>query len=326
MNRTDRLLAIVLALQARGRLRAADLAAEFETSVRTIYRDLQALSEAGVPLIATPGQGYALMEGYFLPPLTFTADEATMLLLGSDVMAQSFDAEERAAAEAAGRKIGAALPPRVREDVATLRRALHFLSDRAAPPEEALARLRRAILARRAVHLRYHARGSGDGTEPTTRDVDPYALVHRNGSWYLTGHDHLRGQVRTFRLDRIEAITVLDRIFAQPAGSPLALRVEEPRTLEVRALFAPAVARWVREERHFFAVAEEEGPDGLLVTLRVRREEDVLRWLLGWGRHVRVLAPASLRRRLAAEGAALAAAHADAPVGEGTRDGSARPD
>src|SRR5690349_23695534 len=86
MNRTDRLLAIVLELQSAGRRRAEDLAATFETSKRTIYRDIQALSEAGVPLVAIPGQGYSLMEGYFLPPLTFSAGEAAMLLLGSEVM------------------------------------------------------------------------------------------------------------------------------------------------------------------------------------------------------------------------------------------------
>ncbi|MGI8477401.1 MAG: helix-turn-helix transcriptional regulator [Thermomicrobiales bacterium] len=67
MNRTDRLLAVVLELQARGWVRAEDLAGGFETSVRTIYRDMQALSESGVPLVATPGRGYSLIEGYFLP-------------------------------------------------------------------------------------------------------------------------------------------------------------------------------------------------------------------------------------------------------------------
>ena len=91
MNRTDRLLAIVLELQARGKQRAEDLAATFEVGKRTIYRDIQALCEAGVPVISTPGQGYALLEGYFLPPLRFTPDQALILLLGGDAMAQSFD-------------------------------------------------------------------------------------------------------------------------------------------------------------------------------------------------------------------------------------------
>ena len=92
MNRTDRLLAIVLELQAHGWRRAEDLAATFEVSKRTIYRDVLALGEAGVPLVAEPGRGYRLPDGYFLPPLRFSVEEAVMLLLGSDVVAQAFDA------------------------------------------------------------------------------------------------------------------------------------------------------------------------------------------------------------------------------------------
>src|SRR6478752_738004 len=103
MNRTDRLFAIVLELQGKRWRRAEDLAGAFETSKRTIYRDMLALGEAGVPIVSIPGRGYSLMKGYFLPPLSFTTDEATMLLLGSDVMAASFDEQYRAAAQSAHR-------------------------------------------------------------------------------------------------------------------------------------------------------------------------------------------------------------------------------
>src|SRR6266545_780388 len=85
MNRTDRLLAIVLELQRKGARRAEDLAATFETSKRTIYRDIQALCESGVPVVAQPGVGYSLVEGYFLPPVSFSVDEATMLLRGAEL-------------------------------------------------------------------------------------------------------------------------------------------------------------------------------------------------------------------------------------------------
>ena len=78
MNRMDRLVGILLELQARGELRAGDLARTFEVSVRTIYRDVQALAETGVPVVATLGKGYRLMEGYFLPPLSFTGSEAVL--------------------------------------------------------------------------------------------------------------------------------------------------------------------------------------------------------------------------------------------------------
>jgi predicted DNA-binding transcriptional regulator YafY len=310
VNRTDRLLAIVLELQARGRQRAEDLAATFETSKRTIYRDIEALSEAGVPLVAVPGQGYSLMEGYFLPPLTFSADEAAMLLLGSDVMAGSFDRQYRAAAEAAGRKIAGVLPVGIRADVTALRESILFVPARGTPEERTLAALRQAILERRAVRFRYHTRHRTNGTgDPTTREVDPYTLIHVQGTWYLTGHDGLRGQVRTFRLDRMEDLTELERTFIRPEGLQVRRPRGDDRPIEVRALFAPEIARWVRESRYFFTTAEEEKPEGLLLTLHVRQESEVLAWLLGWGRHVRVLAPESLRRTIAEEAKALLDAH-----------------
>src|SRR5215470_2098404 len=110
MNRTDRLLAIVLELQRHRTRRAEDLAGSFEVSIRTIYRDIQALSEAGVPIVAIQKKGYSLAEGYFLPPLHFTTEEALILALGCDFIGHSFDEQYRAVAEAASRKIDAVLP------------------------------------------------------------------------------------------------------------------------------------------------------------------------------------------------------------------------
>src|ERR1700738_4291025 len=127
MNKTDRLLAIVLELQRKGRQRAEDLADTFETSKRTIYRDILALCEAGVPVVSIPGQGYSLMKGYFLPPLSFTTEEATMLLLGSDFMARNFDAQYRLAAESANRKIESVLPEALHSDVHYLQSNIRFI-------------------------------------------------------------------------------------------------------------------------------------------------------------------------------------------------------
>src|SRR4051794_186348 len=117
MNRTDRLVAILLELQARGGLRAEDLAKRFEVSVRTIYRDLDALAEGGVPLVATPGKGYRLVEGYFLPPLAFTANEAALLVLGGEFVRRRIDADLQGPAGDALRKLSAVLPAERRAEV-----------------------------------------------------------------------------------------------------------------------------------------------------------------------------------------------------------------
>jgi predicted DNA-binding transcriptional regulator YafY len=306
MNRTDRLLAIVLELQAAGKRRAEDLAATFEVGKRTIYRDIQALCEAGVPVISTPGQGYSLLEGYFLPPLRFSPDEALILLLGSDAMAQSFDAEYRAAAQSAGRKIAGALPASLRDEVRSLQDSMRFVADSAGErPEQAghLRQLRRAILGRHSVRFGYYARHSQDGRGAhSTRTADPYGLVHVDGGWHLVAFCHLRQDIRHFRVERMDDLAVLPQTFIRPAGFTLEQREgDTARTLMVRALFDQSAAYWVRESRSFFTVAEQPHGNGLLVTLRVRHEDDVLQWLLGWGSHVRVLEPASLRARLAAE-------------------------
>jgi predicted DNA-binding transcriptional regulator YafY len=312
MNRTDRLLAIVLELQARGNRRAQDLADTFETSKRTIYRDIQALAEAGVPIVATPGQGYGLVEGYFLPPLTFRAAEATMLLLGSEFMAQNFDADYRAAALAAGRKIEAVLPEASRQEVRALLESIHLIPpipfDQQARPEM-LTRLRLAILARRSVRLRYRARSSLHGSGVGEREVDPYALVHDEGAWYLAGYCHLRRDIRHFKLARIESLELLDRTFVRPADFEVQDR-QEPRELIVRARFDDEAAPWVQEARFYYITAKEETADGLLVTLQARREDEVLPWLLSWGAHVEVLEPDSLRQRLAEEATAIQRKHA----------------
>lgn len=297
MNRTDRLLAMLLELQARRWVRAEDLAATFEVSKRTIYRDILALGASGIPVVSVPGRGYSLLEGYFLPPLNFSSDEAIMLLLGSEVVAQSFDTEYRQAAQAAHRKIEAVLPEGRRLEVDDLKSSIG-LYPRAGPSQpETLQRLRQAILRRRTVRFRYRARGGHEGT----RDADPYALLHIGGAWLLVAYCHLRRARRHFRLGRMADVAILDKGFTRPADFTLELSEQGDRIVLVRALFDPGVACRVQEEPSGYQVAEEEDANGLLVTLALRHPDDALSWLLGWGAHVRVLEPESLRERLALE-------------------------
>mgnify|MGYP000952132131 CR=1 FL=1 len=307
MNRTDRLLALVLELQRGGaRPRSAvDLAAVFETSKRTIYRDMQALAEAGVPVISTPGQGYTLSEDYFLPPLRFTADEATLLLLGVDVMTQSFDAQYRLAAEAAARKIEAVLPQRLRPEVAYLRANLIFVEAQKDPATADLLRqLRGALLARHSVRFRYFARY---GARDAVRTVDPYSLGRIEGHWYLIAYDQGRRGLRHFRLDRIEGLVVTGQTFQRRADFSAEEPAAQALPLVVRVRLSAAVARWARESRPFFFVHEQADGEALEMTLRVRDEAEVLDWVLSWGQQAEVLEPASLRARVAAEAQGMAA-------------------
>ena len=305
MNRTDRLLAIVLELQTKNRLRARDLATIFEISQRTVYRDMQSLAEIGVPVVSIPGQGYSLVEGYFLPPVRFSTDEATVLLIGSDFIARNLDAETGAAARSASRKIEALLPEKLRHEVQYLQENIRFIAANARlnPVEDKkLQGLRSAIIANHKVRFLYTAR-SGASEE---RTVDPYSLTFVQGSWYLLGYDDLRGDMRRFRLERMDELVQLKEGFKrrlERIGAPD--REEEGRNITVRVLFDREIARWVKESRYFFLTNAEETPEGLLVTLLVRQERDALPWLLSWGGHFRILEPQSLAQEIAAEAQAM---------------------
>ena len=303
MNKTDRLFAIILELQARGQTRAEDLAKTFEVNKRTIYRDVQALSEMGVPVVAVPGQGYSLMEGYFLPPLRFTTDEATMLSLGSEFVAQHFDAQYRAAALSATRKLEAVLPEPLRTDVRYLQDHIKFVSERELTTEQAhiLAQFRRALVERRMIRFEYHARYGDAARSLRQRTVNPYGMANVDTIWFLVAYDHARKDLRHFRLDRVEHVELLNKTFERPKHFQMGEDGESPREIVVRVLFDVSVARWVREESYFFISKFEDTHAGLLATLHVRNEREVVQWLLGWGSHVRVLETDALRELLKSE-------------------------
>jgi len=307
MNKTERMLAIILELQNKGTQRAEDLAATFETSVRTIYRDIQALSESGVPVAGLPGQGYTLMEGYFLPPISFTAEEAVALLLGADFIAQHFDDQYQNCAVASRRKIEGILPSQVREEAERMRSGMRLLNTKKQPvfaqERVTLASLRSAILEERRVAFHYEKGGVGSITErQSVREVDPYGLVFIDGSWVLIGHCHLRKEIRHFRLKRMSSVALLNQSAKKPTDFHLhSYAPVDERQLLVRVWADSEIANELRTSPNFYMDELVEQADGLLITLRVRQPEEVLQWLLGWGAHMKVLEPEELRQRIRQE-------------------------
>lgn len=311
MNKTDRMLAIVLELQRKGVVRAEDLASVFETSVRTIYRDIQALSEAGVPVVGATGQGYSLVKGYFLPPVSFTAEEAVTLLIGTDFVEQRFDTEYGNRASAAGRKIEAILPDDVKENAARLRQSILLLStskDKLQGQEkEYMEQIRRAILEQRKISFGYtKGRQEADGSHRSVRTASPYGLVLNRGAWTLVAWCGLRQEIRHFRLSRMSGLTVLDDRFQAPADFDLhEYQPEDDRHVRVRILVQPEIAGKAAESGNFYLEAVEDQADGRLMTFRVRQPEDLLQWVLGWGAGAVVLEPEALRKLVRAEAAGM---------------------
>ncbi len=314
MKRTDRMLGILLELQGKGTRRAEDLAETFQVSRRSIYRDIDALCGAGVPVMAIPGRGYSLMDGYFLPPLSFTVDEATMLLAGGDAVAQNFDETFGAAARTATEKIAAVLPPALRADVDDLLASIRFVRTDPHADPAALARLRtvrQAIVARRTLRFHYHAKDAHDSApRHTVRQADPYAIVNVDGAWYMHGYCHLRGALRNFRLSRMSELATTDQTFVRPAGFRPRKSQRPTNTITARVAFDHSIEQWVRESSFYQLERFEDSPDGPVAVLATDNIADLVPWILGWGSRAHVLEPRELADRVAGEAAAIAASYA----------------
>jgi predicted DNA-binding transcriptional regulator YafY len=299
MNRIDRLFAILLLLQNRRVVRASDIAERFEITERTVYRDIAALAQMGVPVVSLPGVGYRIMEGFYLPPLVFTSEEASALYLGAAVMTASGNFVK--AARGAIEKLNAALPERTRRSAQTLAEMVEFTLPKNAFNLEApyLVQLRDAIVRRRTVHLRYHSR-SGDRV--TERDVDPYSLTTSQAAWYFSGFCHLRQDIRSFRLDRVDSLIVLRQTFSVRKDVLPAAPAEQH---QVRLRVAPDQARWLRERQHYGFVGETAAPAGIEMIYRVETFAEIQPWILGWGASVEVLEPPALRDAVFAEAGAV---------------------
>lgn len=241
-----------------------------------------------------------------------------MLLLGSDFMARNFDAQYRAAARSASRKIEGVLPETLRDDVHYLQSNIRFLgagTDPDSREHELLQQIRRALLDRNTVRFCYHTRHRSDEQSgPHTREADPYSLVYLFGAWHLVAYCHMRLDIRNFRLDRMENLKLLPRTFTRPTTVSIGQSErDQQRTITVRVLFDREIARWVHEGRSYYVTSEEETEDGLLVTLMIRQPSEILSWLLSWGSRVRIIEPASLREILAEEAQAMLQKYQDAP-------------
>lgn len=302
MNRIDRLFGILLLLQARKRVRSSDLAQAFEISERTVYRDIAALSEMGVPIYTVWGEGYELLEDFYLPPLLFTHIEARVLVLGIRMLGLQAVGSTLAGADQALFKIWAVLPGALRQQVEAETEIIHFIvpSQRFDLDDPRLSHIQRAIIDRRVCHIGYHTYWRNTVTQ---RDIEPLTLTYSEGAWYVRAYCRLREGMRAFRLSRIDSLDVLEETFTARG-----LETEPDQAIPIRVRFAAHVVRWVRERQHYAFHAELETSPSGDVTFEYRPDtlSEMKSWLLGWGTDAELLAPQTLREELREEAIRLA--------------------
>lgn len=312
MNRIDRLVATVLLLQSRRLIRAQDIAEHFEISKRTVYRDLRALEEAGVPLAAEAGEGYSLVPGYHLPPVMFTHDEASALFVGGEFVERFTDASLRKHMQSALLKIRAVLPEEKQEYLERLQQATAIYTRPASFLEgyrdDALATIQQALVQRNVLSLEYF---SNHRDSLTQRHVEPLALLYYNDHWHLIAYCRLRQDYRDFRTDRIKTFRRSEETFAAHDNFSLKQylrdfnRLDNPQEVQIK--FNREVARYVRERNLFGFVEETACAEGVLMTFLVPRLEVMVNWLLSFGTHLEIVSPIKLRQLLAVRAQQLAA-------------------
>lgn len=301
MNRTDRLVAMVMYLQGRRIVRAEELASHFEVSVRTVYRDIAALGEAGVPIAGEAGVGYSLVRGYHLPPVMLTADEAASLFVGAELVRSFADASLHAPMAAALDKLRAVLPRDRQEHVERLARHTvvmgrpgHNSPDPAAQPW--LLAVQRGVALRRVLRLDYRGRNRGDAT---VREVEPLGIAFYGGAWYLVAWCRLRQDFRHFRIDRMRQLEMLAEAFpARPDFSlaqHLEKQMEREDTLPARVWFSARAQARARSESHATLVEERQRDDGAEFSLYTFSLEWLARWLLSFGAQAEAVSPPRLR-------------------------------
>lgn len=327
--RASRLVNLLLLLQSRGGLTAAELARELEVSVRTIHRDVEELSAAGVPIFAERGPlgGIRLVDGYRTRLTGMTADEAEALFL-SGLPGPAAQLGLGTVVAAAQLKVMAALPPELRSRASRLVQRFHLDAAgwfQASEPAPHLGTLAAAVWESRAVRIVYRR-----GQEDVERVVGPLGVVLKGGIWYVVAS--VEGQIRTYRASRVVDATALEETIDRPEDFDLAayweestaayerdaptidvdVRIAEDRLWRIANVFGQGVVE--RAER----TPEPGVPGHVRLRLRLDYPEDVPGLLLAVGPNLEVLGPAEIRERVITLADLVAARYREsAPVDAG---------
>ena len=263
MNRIDRLTAILIQLQSKKIIRAKEIANRFGISIRTVYRDIRALEDAGVPIGAQAGEGYFLSEGYLLPPVMFTSEEAGALLFGGKLIEQFTDASIRFNFESALFKIKSILRSGDKDFLEALDANISVFSTAHEPENQAnedlLAQLQSMIGKRLVIKILYH---SGYRDEETTRLVEPIGLCFWSRNWHLIAYCRLRQDYRNFRVTRVLKVDSTKNQFEMARHDSLESLIKKMWNandlMPVTVQFPKEVARKMGDQKYYFGMIEEE--------------------------------------------------------------------
>lgn len=299
MNRIDRLAAILIQLQSRPLVKAQDISDKFSISLRTVYRDIHALEEAGVPVIGEAGIGYRLMEGYKLPPVMFTSDEMSAMLTASKLMQTLSDQDSSKHYLSALDKIKAVLRltekyhvEDIKDHVAVI---THPAFDHQRPADLYLQKILMAISNSKVIELKY---SSIEKKELLKRKVEPVGIYYQGNYWYLVAFCLLRNDYRNFRTDKIQSLEITETPMEKehpPLKNFINREVEKKQLQRVVIEVQKEIVKYFGEQKYYNGfLKEEENGNYVRMTFLTSSLPGFARWFMLYGDKATIIEPLEL--------------------------------
>jgi predicted DNA-binding transcriptional regulator YafY len=303
MNRLERLTAILTHLQSKRVIKAQEIADRFQVSLRTVYRDIRALEESGVPVFGEAGTGYSLVDGYRLPPIMFTKEEALSLIIAEKVFEKITQDEITRDFQAAMLKIKAILKQTEKNTLSDIYEQIEVYTRRTGRDLKSKETRMQIILdclsAKKVIQLNYT---SFENEERNDRMVEPVGIYFSHEKWYLIAWCRLRSDYRTFRLDRINTIKGTEEVYR---NTHISLKeyldsIEKKENLIRVVIEVPKkLVKYIKEQRFQQGfVMENEFDDKIQMSFMSSSLESFLWWILPHTDYIKIIEPKELKNKL----------------------------
>jgi len=303
MNRIDRISAILIHLQSRKVVKAQDIAERFEISLRTVYRDIRTLEEAGIPLVGEAGLGYSIMDGYRLPPVMFTTEEATAFLTAEKLVEKLTDTTTRSSYQSAMFKIKSVLKNTEKDYLENIEAHIEVMENAYLPHDHHenghLQMILKSISAKEVLKIKYFSHHKQENTE---REVEPVGIFYSANKWYLIAYCMMRNDYRHFRTDRISHMGFTGKHMEQvhPTLQSFLKKVSEEKELLTVILQVPKnKLRYFGDQKYYNGfIAQLEIHDTVEMSFLTGSIEGFARWYLMFGDIAEIKTPQKLKDRV----------------------------
>ena len=298
MNRIDRISAILIQLQSHSLVKAQQISERFEISIRTVYRDIRTLEEAGIPIIGNPGIGYSLAEGFKLPPLMFTQKEALSFLIAEKLVHELTDSNSNEHYKSGIKSVMRFVDKKMLETMEECLSVLNTYKSSAYKPDILLLILQ-SIYQKRIVEMSYF---TGTTLSVSERKVEAIGIFFSRTNWYLIGFCLQKEAYLTFRIDRIQEIHILNEFQSRehpPFKKFLDEFYDKEKLYEVVIRIEKDKTSMINDDKYYYGLTSEKEIDNMIeyrfITFSISK---FAHWYLSFADVATIITPNSLKHEV----------------------------